>query len=778
MGTGWRRALCTSVSRDDSSDGGGSGSGSAKRRPPPARGDAPATPRKLAFFSGMGGGGGGSNPSTPALRCRTRPTAEPESVAPVTPPQPASAPVSARKRVPLLQAISAPSSPRSPSRFALFKASILPTKARCGVCTRGVKNGGGAAVFTAECSHSFHFPCIAAHARAAASGALACPLCSAPWRQAPFLASLRLHLDVDGSPHRKRRTSDDSRMAPPATTKAAGVPKVYDDDEPLLAPKSAANGSGFNPIPEADEDDDEGEEAGREGEFRGFFPHPPRARTGLAVTVAPEAALVSSGRRHGKYVVVVKVKAPGLRSSASRRAPIDLVTVLDVSQGMMGEKLQMLKRGMRLVIASLGPADRLSIVAFSGAAKRLMPLRRMSRQGQRSARQIVDRLVVCAAAQGQEQAQSACAGDALRKATKVLEDRRDRNPVATVMLLSDTQQQQQDARKHGDHHHSLRRPQAAPAAATRFTHVEIPIAGPADDAPARSPLAPKEEHLESSAPAEHAFAKCLGGLVSVVMQEVHLELAFPTGEITAVYSCGAGQQAVALAGGAGGNGGSALSVRLGEMYAEEERELLVELRAPLGAHPHSLSVRCAYRDPASQETVRGAEQPLLLPPLHDGGGNSSTSSQQRLHDLFVATRAVAESRRLAELSDFSTATHLLSSARRLVLQSPPTQQQQDLLGGLDTELSDMRWRRSQQQPPTPTSRSATPSGTPRASSGGGGGGGGEPLTPTSAWRAAEQLAKVAIMRKSMFLVWFCESDVKKLKKKKTLPECGGGRTDG
>lgn len=247
--------------------------------------------------------------------------------------------------------------------------------------------------------------------------------------------------------------------------------------------------------------------------------------------------------------------------------------------------------------------------------------------------------------------------------------------------------------------------------------------------------------MASSPPAEHAFAKCLGGLVSVVMQEVHLDLAFLTGEITAVYSCGPGQQAVALAGGAAGNGGSILSVRLGEMYAEEERELLVELRAPLSAqhnHPHSLSVRCSYRDPASQDTLRGAEQPLLLPPLH------GESSSQRLHDLFVATRAVAESRRLAELSDFSTATHLLSSARRLVLQSPPTQQQQDLLGSLDTELSDMRWRRSQQPPTTPTSRSATPSGTPRAS-----GGGGEPLTPTSAWRAAEQLAKVAIMRKSM-----------------------------
>lgn len=43
------------------------------------------------------------------------------------------------------------------------------------------------------------------------------------------------------------------------------------------------------------------------------------------------------------------MKAPGLRSSASRRVPIDLVTVLDVSQG---EKLQILKRGMRLVVLS------------------------------------------------------------------------------------------------------------------------------------------------------------------------------------------------------------------------------------------------------------------------------------------------------------------------------------------------------------------------------------------------------------------------------------------
>ena len=47
-----------------------------------------------------------------------------------------------------------------------------------------------------------------------------------------------------------------------------------------------------------------------------------------------------------------------------------------------------------------------------------------------------------------------------------------------------------------------------------------------------------------------------------------------------MYSCGPGQQAVALAAG-GGAGSSCVSVHLGEMYAEEERELLVEVRTPL-----------------------------------------------------------------------------------------------------------------------------------------------------------------------------------------------------
>lgn len=73
-------------------------------------------------------------------------------------------------------------------------------------------------------------------------------------------------------------------------------------------------------------------------------------------------------------MVALKLKAPSIGFFAPLRASIDLVTVLDVSQGMIGEKLRMLKHAMRLVVSSLGPRDR--IVAFSivAGAKRLFPI--------------------------------------------------------------------------------------------------------------------------------------------------------------------------------------------------------------------------------------------------------------------------------------------------------------------------------------------------------------------------------------------------------------------
>ncbi|CAL9052447.1 unnamed protein product [Musa banksii] len=823
MGTGgWRRAFCTSVRRDTDAAATGTRveAGEKHQR-------SPRSCAKLSFFSG----GGGSNPSTPrlalaeaapGLRCRTK-SKTPDNKTVQCDAATSSVPTATtpRSRSPALfhrQAFSAPSSPRTASRFALFKHL---SRSRCRICSLCLKASQETPVFTAECSHAFHFSCIAAHVRSHAS--LACPVCSASWRHAPFLSALRRREDDAPEPgaagetenwNPNRRTTNggsrntskggerqlgENRLAAAAAA-AVVAAKVYDDDEPLLIVSKPNQGGvmRFNPIPEAaneDKDDEDGEDeetedVERDDEFYGLLATP-RARSasrtdggvrrrptsrsragGGLVSVMPQAALLSEGRRHRSYVVVLKVKAPPIGSFAPLRAPIDLVTVLNVSQGMTGEKLRMLKRAMRLVVFSLGPGDRLSIVAFSAAAgaKRLLPLRRMSRQGQRAARQVVERLVVVG---GGAAARGASVSDALRKATKVLEDRRERNPVGTIMLLSDSRQQQPEQEKKGSNHHDYKplrsprgtggghiglHPLATTTAATRFAHLEIPIqdAGFGDGGAERPP------QKQGQVPSEDAFIKCVGGLVSVVMQDVRLQLVFPSGEFSAVHPCGGGGGGcdVAL------RGGNSV-IRLGDLYAEEERELLVELRlpvAPLGGHGghHRLSVKCNYKDPATQDLAFSAEQILLLPPLlqhHSELGRSASSSASpttslRLRNIFVSTRAVAESRRLADLSDYATARHLLSSARALILQSASDgRQDHHLVQNLDAELAALQRRRYQAQHRLHHDQLQeevlSPSGMRRRRREAPAEVRGEPLTPTSAWRAAEQLAKVASTRKSL-----------------------------
>lgn len=528
--------------------------------------------------------------------------------------------------------------------------------------------------------------------------------------------------------------------------------KAYDDDEPLsLSNRTSAHShSGtnrgnttppatFNPIPEADEEEfdsnsdsngdtyEESEGGGKncggnlvERHQRQNIVSATSTSTGqrsnISISVMPEAALVSSGRRHVSYVVAVRVKAPPVRSASevANRAPMDLVAVLEVGPEMTADKLQTLKQTIRPIISSMGPVDRLSIVAFSGSTtKRLMPLRRMTKQGQRTARQLVDRLVVCSAAQQGQVTMASSPSDVLKKAKRVLDERRECNPVATIMLLSDKHLEQRQSNKHQNPpEHDT----------TKFVHLEFP-----SDLGAGTP---EEEEKED------ALMKCVSGLVSVVMRDVHLQFILPSGEgeVTAVY-CHSLNGSSTFS----GTGGTGSLISLGDLHAGQEVELLLELRVPLNQRRSSLSfcVKCTHRDPVTLAVSSGVEQPpLLLPPI------PVQNSSLRLRNLFVTFRAVVESRRLVGLNDFATALHLLSSARFLLLQCPPSTAQ-DLVPNIEAELVEIQRRRGVQSHQQQLTHRGQREVSTDVS-----GGGREPLTPTSAWRAAEQLAKVAIMRKS------------------------------
>ncbi|KAL6960824.1 hypothetical protein U1Q18_038587 [Sarracenia purpurea var. burkii] len=704
---GWRRAFCTSVSRDRESK-----EAKEKREHSNSSNPSPRFGSRFGFFS---------NPSTPrlqsqpvlssSLRCRTVTTATvPTPSAPESP----KLQCKTTKNSPGFFQRSNPSSPRSPSTFSLLKSSLRLSRSRCGICLQSVKTGQGKAIFTAECSHGFHFPCIAAHVKQHRS--LLCPVCGSDWKELPILSSHNNQKPDLKEKIQKQavamdvRTKNERKQQYPRSDL-----KVYNDDEPLMSPKSLTR---FNPIPELDENEDE-DNANENGveEFQGFFvnPNPSPAKQPISscrnveVKLLPEAAVVSVGRSHETYAVVLKVRAPPAPAKNARRVPIDLVTVLDVGGSMTADKVLMMKRAMRLVMSSLSSADRLSIVVFAASSKRLLPLRRMTAGGRSSARRIIDALV---SGQG-----TSSANDALKKAVKVLEDRREKNSSASIMLLSE-----------GQNGRASSTTSTSVVSSTRFPHLDIPIHS----------VGIGNDGAYSHAPSYDAFTKCVRGLLNVVVQDLRLQLGFSPGsdpaEVAAVYSCFGRPTSL-------GSG----SIWLGDLYAEEERELLMELKVQLsvtGAH-HVLSVGFSHKDSSTQQLIYGEHQPLSVPRPH--AIRSSTPVIQRLRSLFFTSRAIAESRFLIERNHLTAAHHMLSSTRAVLMQSRSASAD-EFIRSLDEELSELELRRQKQLEEAQrrggtnsTGRDVTVFVDEK----------GEPLTPTSAWRAAERLAKVAIMRKSL-----------------------------
>ncbi|XP_019415908.1 PREDICTED: uncharacterized protein LOC109327289 [Lupinus angustifolius] len=727
MSTGWRRAFCTRDPESNLSDN--------KQQP---SSPSPRSCARLNFFSSS------SNPSTPrlhqsqspSLRCRTISEAAQAAITNESPRvYGKSTPRSSNS--PKTLSNSNPSSPRTPLKLSLFKNSFK-FRSSCGICLNSVKTGQGKAIYTAECSHAFHFPCIAAHVRK--RGSLVCPVCNATWKDVTLLAAHQnlghesaTQNDVVATEKanaiEKRRIITHSSVSKTKHIESIqqqqqpkhvsdSIIRVYDDDEPLLSPTS---GSRFIPIPEADENDDV--------EFQGFFVNPKPSSSSssiksysdeqeindgdsktVQVKLMPECAIVSVSQFHETYALVLKVKAPPPPIlDPSQRAPIDLVTVLGIGGTMTVAKIEMLKRAMRLVISSLGSSDRLSIVAFSAIPKRLLPLLRMTRQGQRMARRIVDRLVPVPG-NG-----TTAVGDALRKATKVLEDRRERNTVTSVMLLSDGQDERAETGSK-----SNQRKNMSHVSSTRFAHIEIPVQS--------------FGFGRTQTGQQDVFAKCVGGILSVVVQDLRIQLGFQAdssqAEISAIYSC-SGRPTLLSSG----------AVRLGDLYAEEERELLLELRVPISAFrigtQHVMTVRCLYKDPATQEIVYGKEQGLVVPPPQSNRSNRI----ERLRNLFITTRAIAESRRLVEHNgDLNSAHHLLASARALLVQFD-SDSVEEYVRGLEAELAEVHWRRQNQVKMDEVEKKDREMTLVDEN--------GVPLTPTSAWRAAEKLAKLAMVKKSL-----------------------------
>ncbi|KAI7997593.1 putative E3 ubiquitin-protein ligase WAVH2 [Camellia lanceoleosa] len=133
-----------------------------------------------------------------------------------------------------------------------------------------------------------------------------------------------------------------------------------------------------------------------------------------------------------EFKVMLELMGAG---SGNDRSGVNLVTVLDVSGSMRGEKLEKMKIAMLFMIKKLSPIDRLSIVVFNGGFHRLCPLQQITENSQWKIENLVNALV----ANGGTNISTG-----LQTGLKVLNDRSlTRGRAVGIMLMSDGQQNTQ-----------------------------------------------------------------------------------------------------------------------------------------------------------------------------------------------------------------------------------------------------------------------------------------------------------------------------------------------
>lgn len=300
-----------------------------------------------------------------------------------------------------------------------------PPKNLCAICldplSYNTATSPGQAIFTAQCSHAFHFTCISSNVR---HGGVTCPICRAQWTQLPRNLIAPFSLPANQTDP-VLQILDDSIASFRVHRRSFIRTARYNDDDPI-EPEHPVNHSRLDltlisvpvthssphtclhQIPVSDI-----------CHLCGNSSHP-HTNSSLSLLTASPHHFDPTGQ--SPYTNLSSNRTY-LCVRLAHQPSTDMVLVISPS----GSNLRLMKQYMALVVFSMRAIDRLAIVAYSSAAARVFPLRRMTSCGKRTALQVIDRLYYMGNAEPIE---------GLKKGVKILADRNHENLESCILHLS------------------------------------------------------------------------------------------------------------------------------------------------------------------------------------------------------------------------------------------------------------------------------------------------------------------------------------------------------
>lgn len=372
-----------------------------------------------------------------------------------------------------------------------------------------------------------------------------------------------------------------------------------------------------------------------------------------------------------KLLAMISLKAPDAPVEVERPA-IDLVAVIDRSGSMQGQKMNLVKQTLELLVkrAGLKEADRISLVSFDREVKLELPLSPMDGSGRRRAEDVIKSL--------HPGSTTNLSGGAL-KAIDILDasaedghadtSKTSANRTRAVMLFTD-----------GLANEGIRDPSALQAAVTNaLTTASAKLGGPISfftfgfgrdhnetclrELAANSSAGGLYYYVKSAEDIPNAFADCLGGLTSVVAQNATLKLEPVNGVSIARVI---GNTYTRDADGA---------ISLGDLFAEDEKDVLVELNLPrlpelmADSAPVMHATLRGFNVPRRQLEVVKAELCVARPAITPSNQPLNQALDVQRNRLLVA-EAMEEASRLADRGDLANGRQLLQSVRKRVADSP------------------------------------------------------------------------------------------------------------
>ncbi|GMI86997.1 hypothetical protein like AT2G38970 [Hibiscus trionum] len=560
-------------------------------------------------------------------------------------------------------------------RLSETESTSKSSKQTCSICLMKMEQGGGHAIFTAQCSHSFHFHCIASNVK---HDNQTCPVCQSKWKEIPGLDPLpgRASIDtLDWSQNdvvcRLPATRWDINRRHVVPVFQCPEPRVFDDHESLdHLPVIAESKNGNTSV------------------------------TTIKIETYPEVSNAPRSHTYDHFTILVHLKAAArvatrntspsinyasLRQSRNPRAPVDLVTVLDISASMSGTKLALLKRAMGFVIQNLGSDDRLSVIAFSSTARRLLPLRRMSDLGRQQALQAVDSLVAHGGTN---------IAEGLRKGAKVMEDRTEKNPVASIIVLSDGQDTYTvygTGMNKSQPNYELLGALSIHGGDNMVFRIPVHAFGVGADHDASSLHSISEisggtfSFIETETMIQDAFAQCIGGLLSVAVQELQVCVECMSPSLCLGSLKAGGYQSNLSADAKTG------FIDVGDLYADEERDFLVSVKVPVefsACETPLLKVKCVYSDPLTKEMTTSERDVIRIQRPEIAGHEEISIEVDRQRNRFRAVEAITA----AEQGDLAGAVSILENCTRVLSETVSGKSCDRICVTLDAELKEMEER--------------------------------------------------------------------------------------